>query len=134
MLDTKIQLIEEQNKLIKFLYNLFTNLESEIKKQEQEKENNDLNNKERKPQHMEYIYKELIVKFLKENSKDKGIEQSIIIEEKESQHKAKDEYTFKKKSQIQKLEQRSQYLSDYNEVSLDDLHSYEYTKCDKKDG
>jgi len=136
MLEIKIDLIEEQNKLIKYLYSIFTNLEPEIKKQEQEKNHkgsNQLNNI-KKIQNMEYVYKDMILKFLKESSKlEEEIEQGLKMEEKERLQKAKDEYTVKKKNQVEKLEQRSKHLIDYDEINLDNVYSYGNIKSIKSD-
>jgi len=134
MLETKIELVSEQNRLIKYLYTIFTNLEPEIKKQESEKtkDSNQLN-KEKKSQHMEYIYKDMVLKFLKESSKtEEGSEQGLKMEEKERLNKMKEEYTLKKANQVAKLEERSKYLSDYSEINLDNVYSYGYIKSEKK--
>jgi len=135
MLEIKIDLIEEQNKLIKYLYSIFTNLEPEIKKQEQEKNNKGSNqlNKEKRIINMEYVYKDMILKFIKESNKlEEGSEQGLKMEEKERLQKAKDEYTVKKKNQVEKLEKRSKHLIDYDEINLDNVYSYGYIKSDKK--
>ena len=134
MLATKIELVTEQNKLIKYLYTLFTNLEPEIKRQEslKSKESNQLN-KESKPQHMEYVYKDMVIKFLKESSKlEEGSEKQLSTEDKIKLQKCKDEYILKKKQNIQKLEDRCKYLSEYNDIDLDKVYSYGYVKSDKK--
>lgn len=133
MTDTKIELISEQNKLIKYLYVLLSNLELEIKKQEalKTKESNQLKT-EKKLNHMEYVYKEMILRFLKESSKTEEGKESANIEDQNNLLKSKEEYINTKMEVVSKLEDREKYLKNYDEINFDSVYSYEYVKSEKK--
>jgi hypothetical protein len=121
MMLNKIELITEQNKLIRYLYKVFVNLEkAEVKGNR----SNYINSTENK--NMEYVYKDMIVDFLKEvyrTDEDTGV---LTHEKKETIEKDKKSYLEKKKKHIKKLEIRNHISSNVDLNNLNNIATFKY--------
>jgi hypothetical protein len=127
MILNKIELITEQNKLIKYLYSVFVNLQKvEIKGTR----NNYISSTENK--NMEYVYKDMIIDFLKEvyrTDEDTGV---MTHEKKETIEREKKSYIEKKKGHIRKLEARSKVSAGINLADLNDIMTFKYFGTDEE--
>lgn len=139
MIESKIELLQEQSLLIRHLYNIFTNLESEIKDKEGKSyaDSSNSNNvcKPKKSIHIEFIYKEMIIKFLTEVYRvepEKGY--LMGTEEKERLERERLLYINEKQANFKKLEQRNNYLAEVDDYDLSEVNTFGYTKPDNKSG
>lgn len=127
IVESKIDLILEQNKLIKGLYGLFNNLETNIRMNADELFKNklssskftNLNGKNRNTgtyaeelttsgRHIEYIYKEMIISYLKDVFKQEELPDLLPPKEDyEMIKKCKEEYLKEKENQVKFLESRN---------------------------
>jgi hypothetical protein len=151
MIESKIELIREQNQLISNLYTIFGNLEKEIKEREQEAFKDSLTNnihkeKEYKSRtsnvvgslnsHIEFIFKDLILEFLKEVYRiDEVDDFSMSNEEKERLLNEKSNYVGDKQSNVKKLETRSKYLEEAEKTfDMNNVISFGYGKNEENKG
>jgi hypothetical protein len=139
MIETKIDLIREQNNMIRYLYNIFTNLESEIKAKFVEDNSSYKNSEDNRSMksgkssmgnHVEYIYKDLIIKFFEDAYRGgKGNVKNFSIEERERMQSEQNNYLKNKQSNIKKLEERSRMYEDVEaNMNLSNVICFEYKK------
>jgi len=131
MIDSKIELVKEQNDLINNLYTIFTNLEPEIRKKEYEF-NKDISNtslhKDSKNKHIEYVYKDIIIKYLKEVYRtDEAPDDILNQDEKERLLNDKINYINEKQLNVQKLEKRNIFIPD-TDIDYSNIVSFNYEK------
>jgi hypothetical protein len=115
MIYNKVELIREQNKLIMYLYTIFSNLDK--KDITNGKTTNYIDKS--KNYNKEYVYKEMIIEFLKEAYRTDEMVNDSMVAVKEQVEVNRLEYLDKKKSYAKKLEERSKINAsvDLNELS-----------------
>lgn len=151
MLESKLELITEQNIFIRDIYNLLGNLEKEVKERELSKnkelqlmnvtkEKNSKNNlssvNNTLNTHIEFIYKDLILKFLKEVYRQEEQNDDLIsTEEKERLQYERNTYIQEKQNTVKVLENRNEHLEDFEKkFDLSKVVSFGYTKNDNNKG
>jgi hypothetical protein len=143
MIDTKIELISEQNNMIKNLYNMLSNLQKEVKAfytndlaQRKAIEGKDSANKHHIYGHIEYLYKELIIKFFEDAHRGRVQLKSTSLEEQEKNEVELDIYLKEKQKLIKKLEERNNLYKEIDsKEELKNVVSFEYAKAaTKKEG
>jgi len=123
MINNKVELMREQNKLIKYLYTILVNLDKEVIKKNK---NNFIGLEEKyKNMNKEYIYKDMIVEFLREVYRtDESFNEPSSHFNKDVQEAKKKEYIEKKKDLVDKLKSRSNLKSN-DSFDLSALENYE---------
>ena len=128
MIETKFDLTQEQNNLIKCLYALFSNLESEIKKKTDELDKESIKfYTDNRGKHIEYIYKELVVSYLKEVYKQDDL--PFILPTKDEIEKVsveKEKYLKEKQEEVQILESRELIEQIDSKIDFDSLVCFDY--------
>lgn len=139
MINSKIDLIKEQNSLIKCLYLIFNNLEDEIKKKSVEMEKDLILssiNSEDKTKHVEYIYKDLIILYLKEVYRYDELDQVMpSTDELEKMKLEMNSYIQEKQDEMKRLDARKDLVPQENDIDFDNLVCFNYeSKEDESKG
>ncbi len=128
MIDTKYELTREQNNLIRCLYSFFNNLESEIKKKADEMDKDSFKMfSDNKGKHIEYVYKELIINYLKEVYKQDDL--PMILPNKDELEKIteeKEKYLKEKQDEVKLLESRELIEKIDSKINFEDLVCFDY--------
>lgn len=128
MIDTKYELTTEQNNLIRCLYSFFNNLESEIKKKADEMDKDSFKMfSDNKGKHIEYVYKELIINYLKEVYKQDDL--PMILPNKDELEKIteeKEKYLKEKQDEVKLLESRELIEKIDSKINFEDLVCFDY--------
>lgn len=145
MISLKIELIKEQNNLVKCFYLILTNLQDEIKEKmfeineklvvsfntyhlkHEEKE------KEKNTKDIEYIYKDIILLYLKEVYSSDEVENFMPNnEDSEKMNYEKKMYLNEKKEELERLEARKNLIQIEEDLNFDDLVSFNYDKDEEE--
>lgn len=136
MITSKFDLIKEQNALIRCLYLIFNNLEQEIRKKSMEMEKDSLLSSiggDGKSKHIEFIYKDLIMLYLKEVYRYDELEQVLPSnDDLERLNYEKSLYLQEKQDEIKRLEARKQLVPQNSEIDFDNLVCFNYEKDEEE--
>jgi hypothetical protein len=124
MIYNKVELIREQNKLILYLYTIFSNLDK--KDIINGKPTNYIGNEKNKTYNKEYIYKDMIIEFLKEAYRTDEIVNDASVGFRDQIEADRQSYLDKKKTYAKKLEERSRLVTSVDTTDLSQILSYKH--------